>query len=246
MKKLLLLSLTICCFYIANAQDRIYTTDGQVIEARNIKREGAAFRYSLYSASVMDRSTYMIDANRVVKIKYEDGRVYVEQPVSNNSSTQMQATAAKHEESTTKKRDNPDTMFVYATLSPNKQLTPKLYNAYPPYKSPALSFASSMILPGLGQMYNDEVSKGLVFLGVDIAAWALFFISINNDYLPYIFAAVGAGIHIAAPIEAAITSDNLNRGHGYLALYPSVSRMSYASADGVSTLVPSMVMSLSF
>ena len=246
MKKLLLLSLTVCCFYIVNAQDRIYTTDGQVIEARNIRQEGNTFRYSLYSASIVDRSTYMIDANRVVKIKYEDGRVYGEQSAADNSSMQMQATVAKQEEPVAKKRDNFDTVVVYATLSPNKQLTPKLYNAYPPYKSPALSFACSLILPGLGQMYNDEVSKGLVFLGADIAAWALFFISVNNDYLPYIFAAIGAGIHIAAPIEAVITSDNLNRGHGYLALYPSVGRMSYASADGVSTLVPSMTLSLSF
>lgn len=246
MKKVYLFLLTVSCICFANAQDIIYTTDGRAIEARNTKREGNSFRYSLYSASVMDRSTYMIEATRVKKIKYEDGHVYGEEPTSSNQNTQTKTPSPKQKETASQRNGSRDTVVAYATLTPNNQLTPRLFNAYPPYKSPALAFASSLIVPGLGQMYNDEVTKGLVFLGADIVAWGLFLLTLDDAPTPYIFAAIGAGIHIAASVEAAETADKINQRHGYLALYPSISKASFAYADGKTTIVPSMRMSFSF
>lgn len=238
--------LTGLCICVANAQDIIYTTDGQAIEARNVKREGNGFRYSLYSASVMDRSTYMIECTRVKKIKYEDGHVYGEEPTSSNQNTQTKTPSSKQKETVAQRSGSRDTVVAYATLSPNNQLTPRLFNAYPPYKNPAVAFASSLIIPGLGQMYNDEVVKGLIFLGADIVVWELFFLTFSNDFNPYFFAAIGAGIHIAAPVEAAFTANKTNQRHGYLAMYPSISKTSLASANGETTIVPSMTLSLSF
>ena len=246
MKKVVLFLLSVSCLCIANAQDIIYTTDGQTIEARNIKREGNAFRYSLYSASMMDRSTYMIDCTRVKKIKYEDGHVYGEESTTPNQNTQTQNTSPKQKETVSQKNQSRDTVIAYATLSPNNQLTPRLFNAYPPYKSPALAFVGSLFIPGLGQMYNDEVTKGLVFLGADIVAWGLFYLTLDNEFTPYFFAAIGAGIHIAAPVEAAISANITNQRHGYLALYPSISKASSAYADDGTTIVPSMTLSFSF
>ncbi|MCR5589538.1 MAG: hypothetical protein K6F72_07975 [Bacteroidales bacterium] len=246
MKKAYLLLLSVLCLFTVNAQDIIYTTDGYTIEARNIKREGNAFRYSLYSASMMDMSTYMIDCTRVKKIKYEDGHVYSEDPTTSNQNTQTKATSTKHKDTVAQRNGSRDTVVAYATLSTNNQLTPRLFNAYPPYKSPALAFVGSMIIPGLGQMYNDEVEKGLVFLGADIVAWGLFYFTLGNDIIPYFFAAIGAGIHIVAPVEAAISADKTNQRHGYLALYPSINKASFAYADGKTSIVPSMTLSFSF
>lgn len=246
MKKVYLFLLIVSCICVANAQDIIYTTDGQAIEARNIKREGNGFRYSLYSESLMDRSTYLIEATRVKKIKYEDGHVYGEEPTTSNYTTQPKVSSPEQKETVTRRKESRDTVVAYATLTPNNQLTPHLFNAYPPYKSPALAFASSLIIPGLGQMYNDEVEKGLVFLAADIMVWGLFFWTLGNDFVPYSFAAIGVGIHIVAPVEAAITADRTNQRHGYLALYPSINKASVAYADGKNTIVPTMTLSFSF
>ena len=195
---------------------------------------------------MMDRNTYMIECSRVKKIKYEDGHVYGEEPIISNQNTQTKSTSTKQKETVAKRNGNRDTVVAYATLSPNNQLTPYLFNAYPPYKNPALAFVSSLIIPGLGQMYNDEITKGLIFLGADIVAWGLFFLTLDNDFNPILFATIGAGIHIAAPVEAAFTADRINQRHGYLALYPSISKTSLAYADGETTIIPSMTLSFSF
>lgn len=246
MKKVFLLLLSVTCLCIANAQDIIYTTDGQAIEARNIRQEGNAFRFN--SPSIMDRSTYMIEFSRVKKIIYEDGHVEESAPFAKPQSTQPQPTTnTQPQEPVVQKSASRDTVFTYATLAPNSQLTPRLFNAYPPYKSPAQAFLYSFFLPGVGQMYNDEVGKGIIFLGVDIVTWGLFALTLSDGgSTPFIFGIIGAGIHIGAPIEAAVRAEELNQGHGYLALYPSLSKTYSVLADGETSLIPSMTLSFSF
>ena len=131
MKKILFAIFALMFMSVASAQDIIYTIDGQTIEARNIKFEGNMVRYGLYSASIMDRTTYAIDKNRVRQIKYESGYTYNpnEQPTSN-----VRVIRADEPQGTSNTVNKPDTVIVLATLSPNNQLNPKLFNAYQPYK----------------------------------------------------------------------------------------------------------------
>ncbi len=247
MKKTLLFLLSLLCFGIANAQDIIYTTDGQSIEARNIKHEGNSIRYSLYASSIMDRSTYMIDISRVKKIKYEDGHTF--SPNAKTEPTPKQTTQV----STIKQpqiQSSRDTVIVYANIQPNKQLNSRLFNAYPPYKNPASAFIHSLALPGLGQLYNDELEKGLYFMGGDIVFIATAAIAyMNENYNVSIIGLAGSLIlRGVSSIEAAIRANGINNGNGYLVFHPSLNMttLAYSSIGSETNLIPCMTLELSF
>lgn len=232
----------------AKAQDIIYTTDGQTIEVRNIKFEGNTVRYGLYSASIMDRTTYTIDKNRVRQIKYETGYTYDpnEQPTSNVRHTK------KEENKETAKTDNkPDTVIVYATLSPNKQLNPKLFNAYPKYKNPAIAFGASLILPGLGQLYNDELKRGFLFMAAEIVPIGFLIKSYSNSSVDAssdkITALIlHACISLGSGIEAAISANNKNKVNGYVTFVPTLEKVYLADNGGRSAISPSVALNFKF
>lgn len=254
MKQTLTLLLAFLALGCAMSQDIIYTTDGQAIEARNLKIEGNSLWYNLYSASIMDRSTYIIDLSRVSKIKYEDGRVskimLEDRANSNEEKTEPAVTPAPKAapQVQTNNSGTRDTVIAYAIVQPNKQLSPKLYNAYPPYKSPALAFASSLLVPGLGQLYNDQLTKGFLFMAGDLMSVGLSAITFTKGESMggYFFMATAAIVRIAAAIEASIEADALNNGHGYIALSPTLQQTHLAFDAGSPKLVPGMAMSLSF
>ena len=57
----------------------------------------------------------------------------------------------------------------------------KITPAPQPYlaKSPAVALALSCVLPGLGQLYNEDMGRGLVVLGADILGFACIVIGNN-------------------------------------------------------------------
>ena len=245
MKHQLILLAILFTFGVATAQDIIYTTDGQSIEARNIKNEGLSIRYSLYGTSIMDRSTYMIDLSCVKMIKYEDGHIYNPGAKTESTSTNTEHTLTNIQ---SQKPNSPDTVIVYANVQPNKQLSSRLFNAYPPYKNPATAFIHSLALPGLGQLYNDEVEKGFLFMGGDVAfitttAIAYFY---GNSTVSIIGLAGSLVLRVVDSIEAATSANIINNGHGYVALYPSLNTTTLTYTDGETNLVPGMTLSLSF
>lgn len=227
------------------AQDIIYTTDGQNIKARNIKFEGYSIRYALYESSIMDRSTYTLDISRVRMIKYEDGHTY--DPNIKPESTAKQTTQTLRQQQA-QKQDSHDTVFVYANVQPNKQLNSRLFNAYPQYKNPATAFAHSLLLPGLGQMYNDEVDNGFFFMGGDVVilgATAIAYASKN--YTVAIIGLAGSLIlRAASAIDAATRAYEINHGNGYVYITPTLQQSNLAFGDDATQFVPGMSMIFAF
>lgn len=245
MKQTIILLAAIIAFGGTMAQDIIYTTDGQSIKARNIKFEGNSIHYGLYESSIMDRSTYMLDIGRVRMIKYEDGHTYDPTAMPEPAAKQTVQTSRKQQ---AQKQDSHDTVFVYANVQPNKQLNSRLFNAYPQYKNPASAFAYSLLLPGLGQMYNDEVDKGLYFLGGDVVILGATAIAYaNENYTVAIIGLAGSLIlRAASAIGAATRAHEINHGNGYVYITPTLQQSNLAFTDGVPRLVPGMSMSFAF
>ncbi len=239
---LLAMLLSIGC---ATAQDIIYTTDGQSIEARNITHEGNAIRYSLYSASIMDRSTYMLDLSRVKKINYEDGHTYDPKAKSEPAPTR---TAHASTVKQTQIQNSRDTVVVYANMQPNKQFNSRLFNAYPPYKNPSSAFVRSLAIPGLGQLYNDEVENGLWFMGGDVVFIAASTIAyVNQNYTVAIIGLAGSFIlRVISSVEAATRSNELNNSRGYLTIAPTLQQSNLAMGDCCLQIIPSVAMTLGF
>lgn len=227
------------------AQDIIYTNDGQNIKARNIKFEGNSIRYGLYESSVMDRTTYMMDISRVKMIIYEDGYTFA--PTAKSESVAKHKAQASREQQEQKK-DKRDTVFVYANVQPNKQLNSRLFNAYPQYKNPATAFVQSLAMPGLGQMYNDEVNKGLCILGGDIVILVATAIAYTNEnYTVAIIGLAGSFIlRAASAIGAAKRAHDINHGNGYVYITPILQQPNLAYGDGATQIVPGMSMSFIF
>lgn len=235
----------IFAFGTAMAQDIIYTTDGQNIKARNIKFEGSSIRFSLFETSIMERSTYMMDISRVRMIKYEDGHTFDPTAKSEPAAKQTAQTSRQQQ---VQKKDTHDTVFVYANVQPNKQLNSRLFNAYPQYKNPATAFVHSLALPGLGQMYNDEVEKGLYFLGGDVVILGATAIAYTNEnYTVAIIGLAGSLIlRVASAIGAAVRANEINHGNGYVYITPTLQQFNLAFGDGATPFVPGMSMSFAF
>ena len=52
-------------------------------------------------------------------------------------------------------------------------------------KEPWLAFALSLVMPGTGQFYNDQYTKGIVQLGAVAAGAGLVFIGVRDNYKAY-------------------------------------------------------------
>ena len=228
---------------IVMAQDIILTIDGRTIEARNIRREGNMFRYSLYASSVMSNSTYTIDISNVKIIKYEDGHTF-----DPNAKVEVVSVFNPVEKVKAEKKEERDTIVAYAIMEPNKQLSSKLYNAYPPYKNPATAFVSSLALAGLGQLYNDEIGKGFLFMGGDLAlaVFSVITLSKKNYTMGYVCIGLDVLLRVVASVEAAISADELNTIHGYLSLLPTPNTNYLAASGSEVGFAPGVGVSLSF
>ena len=251
MKQTIILLAMILAFGTAMAQDVIYTTDGQNIKARSIKFEGNSIRYSLFEASIMDRNTYLVDISRVKMIIYEDGHIF--DPTAKSKPTAKSEPAIKQTAQTSRQqqvqnKDKHDTVFVYADVQPNKQLNSRLFNAYPQYKNPATAFVHSLALPGLGQMYNDEVEKGIYFMGSDIVILGTTAIAYaNKNYTVAIIGLAGSLIlRAASAFGAAVRANEINHGNGYVSISPTLLQSNLAFDDDATRFIPGMSMEFAF
>lgn len=92
-----------------------------------------------------------------------------------------------------------------------------------PRKNPILALVLSAILPGLGQIYNTQITKGIILLGLNFAI--SYFISEPlalvlgstgplferpDAYLFVAYALAGAVLVVVAMIDAKQTADRIN------------------------------------
>lgn len=211
---------------IASGQDKIIKKDGTIIPAKVVACTDQGIQYMRVVADM-------------------DGQIYVDESAVNViaidkvESVQLASGRILYQE---QKQDHAQTTSA-AISNPH---------IYPRYKSPALAFVGSLILPGLGQMYNDEVGKGLCFMGADgfligVAALAL---SVKDviDLSGLATACIVAIpiLHLVAPIEAAFRAETLNNMHGYIAISPTIQQSYFAANSGEAHLVPGLAVSLHF
>ena len=84
----------------------------------------------------------------------------------------------------------------------------------PPYnqKDPVAAFALSFLLAGLGQHYNGESGKGLLFHAATLIGYLLILSPKYDDNLGLVFM-LGSGI--GSMIDAPISALRINRSHGF-------------------------------
>ncbi|MFA9212495.1 MAG: hypothetical protein ACEQSR_01425 [Candidatus Methylacidiphilales bacterium] len=86
-----------------------------------------------------------------------------------------------------------------------------------PQKDPSKSFVQSLLVPGLGQMYNEQVTLGLAVFGVEASLITAGVITASNPDLKeitWISLFAGAGvIHLVQLVHAPIVSDRINKAN---------------------------------
>ena len=105
-------------------------------------------------------------------------------------------------------------------------------------KSPLLAGTMSLIIPGLGQFYNDQFLKGLIHLSITISGVALYIAAEEDDlsdfpvftktqrggyikyetidvdednYLKLISFGLAIGIHLYSTVDAVLTAKRINK-----------------------------------
>ncbi len=71
-------------------------------------------------------------------------------------------------------------------------------------KEPLLALTFSILLPGLGQIYNDDTNKGIALIIAAVAAWLL--TSVLVGFFIYV------GLWAFAMYDAYTTAEKINRG----------------------------------
>ena len=145
---------------------------------------------------------------------------------------------------------------------PAVEIPQRAFAVNPPYKNPAVAFAFSS-LPGLGQFYNDEIGKGLWFMGIGVVSSVVLGVSAsnltkegssnsnteeNNSAAVVLLSGFALFVdYVAATIDAVSTANKKNKANGYVvSLAPNIQYNTMASADGGSGLIPSLSLKLTF
>jgi hypothetical protein len=71
---------------------------------------------------------------------------------------------------------------------------------------------ASFVIPGLGQVLNDQISRGIVHFGVDVAIWALGFY--GAMFLPPLLYATPA-LHLGWAIYSGLDAYNVAKDQGF-------------------------------
>jgi len=77
---------------------------------------------------------------------------------------------------------------------------------------PLIPGLASFLIPGLGQLLNDQLDRALVHFGVDIAIWALGFY--GATFLPPLLFATPA-LHLGWAVYSGIDAYNVAKDTGF-------------------------------
>ena len=123
-------------------------------------------------------------------------------------------------------------------------------------KEPAVSWLLSFLIPGVGQMYNGQVGKGVgMLLGYMGSIGTALYVDDLDSEIRLGLAAVSLGIWIWSQIDAPVYASRRNHEAGFafnlgensqLALSPSVNYLSIPSESGNNTLSSGIRLSFSF
>jgi len=85
-------------------------------------------------------------------------------------------------------------------------------------KDPAFSTTLSMLVPGLGQIYNGQVAKGVGFLAVTYGSLGMAAVasSNGNKSLAAVGFATAAAAYVWSFLDAAFTSNSMNKHKGLI------------------------------
>ncbi len=85
-------------------------------------------------------------------------------------------------------------------------------------KDPALSCTMSLLVPGLGQLYNGQTGKGIVFMATSYGSLAVgaVALSTHNNGLASVGFIAAAVSYLWSAFDASITSNTINRHLGLM------------------------------
>lgn len=102
-------------------------------------------------------------------------------------------------------------------------------------KSPWLAGGLSLVIPGLGEMYNGDIGSGIFYLALNVTNNIVRSSQINNGADASFCTIAGYMINIASIINAATIANRVNKARGYylgnntyLNIAPSIIRNEYA------------------
>ncbi len=117
------------------------------------------------------------------------------------------------------------------------------------YREPVLAGVLSGLIPGTGQLYNQQTVKGVIFLGVFVGGSILALSDLNSDYVyedsgtstkATIGAVIVFGIWLTAIIDGVISAKKINERYG---LSMDLRQIPTLENVGVMGSVPSLTIS---
>lgn len=199
MKRLLLIILAVLALAgrEACAQDYIYTAKGQVIEATDVIFGPSKISYHLYSDAVGPMLS--IDTSDVKMIMYENGEKLDLRP----------------------RKGQPTPGLKYPDIKDYYNYKEYVREQGDPYNPPLLGLAS-FLLPGLGQIIEDEWFTGLLFFGGSLAMDYVTLSTIKTSY------------DVTGEDESQVIVKTLNVSWGtVIALAGSIALRAFAASDAV-------------
>ncbi|MFW6131880.1 MAG: hypothetical protein ACOC5F_04720 [Candidatus Aminicenantaceae bacterium] len=89
-------------------------------------------------------------------------------------------------------------------------LSAQYAQGHPEYKDPWLAFIFSFLVPGLGQIWVGDVTRGLIFLGAAVVISVVFSLVLWTVW--YIWPILYLGISIFAGLDAKKLAEKHNQG----------------------------------
>lgn len=156
----------------ACAQDIVTMRNGETIKAKVMEINATSVKYHLYGE---DAPLYVTAKDDIEAIDFESGRretfvrgaSYASSAYANDFRTVPAgiAPSMKYKQ--------------YAKMYNSKDYVKRVGDKY----SPAWGGVASFVLPGLGQMVNGEMGRGLAFMGLSVACGVVS--SFSNDFFSY-------------------------------------------------------------
>jgi hypothetical protein len=111
-------------------------------------------------------------------------------------------------------------------------------------KHPGLSFLFSFLVPGGGQYYNGQITKGIIMTGLYVGSIATIYATANSDdngTVAGVCALVALSDYIWSMIDAPITASSINRQHREGLLSLQLGKEQYLSLNPDIALAPKAI-----
>lgn len=237
MKKLLLIFVACFCSMLVFAQnntiDVIYLKNGNIIRGTILEQ--------IFGQSIKVKTT---DGNVWVFLSQDVDKVVKENVATSNQPTHTEevVTIPDQEQLQTQSQVQPEAQpQVVQPRIQYRSPAQMTYYDYVPRKDPAVACLLSVAVPGLGQIYNGQIGKGILFMAGTLGTLTLaaatcghsyydyysnsYYNSNNNNGIAAASLVAMIGIYIWNIIDAPVSANKINRENGIVSINLKNSRL---------------------